>query len=503
MQPSAQEQPVGEPGGGAGRQDVEQKGVPREQRRGFDDDLQPPRLAVPESVGVLRRQFEDVASCGQVRIVGAGAVLDVVPLLVDVAAVEPVGVADFLGREERQRFVADVEVALLVVEDDPVGVVELLLEDSVVGGVLYDAVDLELPEHQLHGPFRDLGQDALGLEVHEPQVSAEIEHAGGLEDAPGMKLLGLHLVGAQVGDGPVRAGEDERKAVGGGHPHVAFPVLHEGGDLVAGETVFQGVGFESFLRMIPQQALRTGPDPQPVVPVLQQADRAAERGGRQAVRSLEAGPPFETAPVDREEPPPEDRRQHRRIVETDDVLYVAAFEACAPQTHAVVYQEPRGRRRPHVVPGVLAEAVGRKAFRKQGIVGDRLLPGVAAGGAVVDVDPEAAGRIGEERRYVLAVEPLHEGAVLHRVPFQVELGRVGQHALETASDPARAVLRDRDGVDELAKGLFAQPHRPGELLFIGIAHGVAAVERTDPEIVFRIGETAGKVAGVVESGRSP
>ena len=98
------------------------------------------------------------------------------------------------------------------------------------------------------------------------------------------------------------------------------------------------------------------------------------------------------------------------------------------------------------------------------------MAGVAAGDAVVDVDPEMSGRIGEERRHVLAVEPLHEGAVLQRVPFQVELRGVGQHAFETAPDPACAVFRDRDGVDELAQGLFAQPDRPGELLFIGIAH---------------------------------
>ena len=318
-----------------------------------------------------------------------------------------------------------------------------------------------------------------------------------------MELLGLHLVGTQVGDDPFRSGEDERKTVGGRHPHVAFPVLCEGGDFVAGETVFQGVGSEPLRRMIPQQALRAGSDPQPAAPAFQQAGRMAERGGRKAVRGFEEGPPFEPAAVDGEKSPPEYRRQHRRVVEADDILHVAALEACVPQAHAVVHQEPRSRRHPYVVPGVLAEAVGRKAFRKQGVVEDRLMAGVAAGDAVVDVDPEMSGRIGEERRHVLAVEPLHEGAVLHRVPFQVELRGVGQHAFETAPDPACAVFRDRDGVDELAQGLFAQSDRPGELLFIGIAHRIAPVERADPEIVFRIAETAGKVAGVVEPGRSP
>ena len=228
------------------------------------------------------------------------------------------------------------------------------------------------------------------------------------------------------------------------------PVLCEGGDLVAGETVFQGVGFESLRRMIPQQAFRAGSDPQPAFPAFQQAGRMAERGGREAVRGFEEGPLFEPAAVDGEKSPPEYRRQHRRIVETDDVLHVALLEARAPQTHAVVCQESRSRRHPYVVAGVLAEAVDRKAFREQCVVGDRLLPGVAAGDTVVDVDPEASRRIGEERRYVLAVEPLHEGAVFQRVPFQVELRGVGQETLETASDPACAVLRDRDGVDELA-----------------------------------------------------
>lgn len=123
-------EPVGEARAPDYDERIDEKGVPRQQRRGPDDDLQPPRLLVPEPVRIPRLQFEDVMSCRQVGVVGHAQVLDVLPFVIDIAAAQPVGETDLLRREERHGFVADVDVALLVPEHDAFGVVERLRQGA-------------------------------------------------------------------------------------------------------------------------------------------------------------------------------------------------------------------------------------------------------------------------------------------------------------------------------------------------------------------------------------
>ena len=104
-----------------------------------------------------------------------------------------------------------------------------------------------------------------------------------------------------------------------------------------------------------------------------------------------------------------------------------------------------------------------------------------------------------ECRDAVALELLHERTVLRRVPpcgiFPVV---VAQQPLVVAADPERAVVPDRDGVDEFAQRLFAEAWHLCEILFIGEADVVSAVGRTDPDVALAVAESAAEVARVVE-----
>ena len=168
-------EPVGEARAPDYDERIDEKGVPRQQRRGPDDDLQPPRFLVPEPVRIPRLQFEDVMPCRQVGVVGHAQVLDVLPFVIDIAAAQPVGETDLLRREERHGLVADVDVALLVPEHDAFGVVERLRQGARFRRRQGHAVDPDLPEHQRYGLLRDLRQNALRRELGQPRVAAEVE----------------------------------------------------------------------------------------------------------------------------------------------------------------------------------------------------------------------------------------------------------------------------------------------------------------------------------------
>ena len=499
LQPAAQVEAVGEPGSPARCGDVEQKGVPRQQRRGFDDDFQPPRLLVPESVGVLGLQFEGVVSGGQVCVVGAASVLDVVPLLVDVAAVEAVGVADVLRREERHGLVADVDVPLLVVEDDTLGVVQCPGEGFAFRRVLDDAVDPDFGQHQRHGRFRDLGDDAPRGELRQSGVAAEIDHRHGVERAVGIELLGLEPVRLEIGDHALGRGGDERKPVGCRYPGVALGVLRDGGDFVAGEPVPESVAPESLLRVVAQQAARARADPQRAVLAAIEAGGTPQGAGDQTVGCFDAGAGVEGADVDGANAFPGHGGQYRRVVQQCDVLYVAVPEPDFLQAGSLPKGEPRPRGCPHPLPCVLAEAVDEQPLRKQRMAADGHLFRRAYGDPVVDIDPQAVGRVVMECRDAVALELLHERTVLRRVPpcgiFPVV---VAQQPLVVAADPERAVVPDRDGVDEFAQRLFAEAWHLCEILFIGEADVVSAVGRTDPDVALAVAESAAEVARVVE-----
>ena len=104
-----------------------------------------------------------------------------------------------------------------------------------------------------------------------------------------------------------------------------------------------------------------------------------------------------------------------------------------------------------------------------------------------------------ERRDAVASELLHERAVLRRMPpccvFPVV---VAQQAFVVAADPECAVFPDRDGVDVFAQRLLAEARHLRKVLFVGKAHRISAVGRTDPDVSFAVAEPATEIARIVE-----